>query len=82
MSAFGYCAPTDENFQRAREKEEEGEMKTGDNDGRRDVDEGCGIGMNVNVCGWIGALAFAYYVRSRRASTKMGSAKEEGKGKG
>jgi hypothetical protein len=37
--------------------------------------------MNVNVCGWIGAgvLAFAYYVRSRRASAKMGS--EEGKGK-
>jgi hypothetical protein len=31
-------------------------------EGRRDVDEGCGIGMNVNVCGWIGAgvLAFAY----------------------
>jgi hypothetical protein len=57
-------------------------MKTGDNDGRRDVDEGCGIGMNVNVCGWIGgALAFAYYVRSRRASAKMRS-EEEGKGKG
>jgi hypothetical protein len=38
--------------------------------------------MNVNVCGWIGgALAFAYYVRSRRASAKMRS-EEEGKGKG